>query len=86
MLSRCFHFGVFEIFVPNLFLLSFLSFQYICVSATYKNSAGFQEKHDGKLCDSMYYILDDGLTQLPVFKRLLVLEDGQLCSMIAMLK
>ena len=26
MLSRCFHFRVFEIFVPNLFLLSFCHF------------------------------------------------------------
>ena len=52
----------------------------------YVEILNYIEKHDGKLCDSMYYILDDGLTQLPVFKRLLVLEDGQLCSMIAMLK
>ena len=48
MLSRCFHFGVFEIFVPNLFLLPFLPFQYDCVSITYEQSAGFQEEdYDG---------------------------------------
>ena len=44
MLSRCFHFRFFEFFVPNLFLLPFLSFQYICVSITYEQSAGFEEK------------------------------------------
>jgi len=47
LLSRCFHFGVFEIFVPNLFLLPFSPFQYICVSATYKQAADYQEEdHD----------------------------------------
>jgi len=45
MLSKCFHFGVFEIFVPNLFLLPFLSFQYICVSVTYEQSAVFEEEY-----------------------------------------
>ena len=34
----------FEIFVPNLFLLPFLSFHYICVSITYEQTAGFQEE------------------------------------------
>ena len=44
MLSRCFHFGVFEIFVPNLLFLPFLSFQNSCVSITYEQSANFQEE------------------------------------------
>ena len=44
MLSRCFHFGVFEIFVSSLFLLAFFGFSKYWLSAPYKLSADSQEE------------------------------------------
>ena len=44
MLSRCFLFGVYEIFVSSLFLLPILLGKQHCVSSTYKQTTGFEEK------------------------------------------
>ena len=47
MLSRCFHFRVFEIFVSSLFLGHVSPLKPSCVSGTYEELAGFQEEnHD----------------------------------------
>ena len=45
MLSRCFHFGVFEIFVSSLFLLVVSAFGEYWYSALYNSGADSQEKH-----------------------------------------
>ena len=48
MLSRCFHFGVFEIFVSSLFLLVLFAFWECWYSALYNSEADSQkEDHDG---------------------------------------
>ena len=50
MLSRCFHFWVFEIFVSSLFLVSVTTKKLSCISITYKEITGFEEEdHDGCL-------------------------------------
>ena len=53
MLSRCFHFGVSEIFVSSLFLPSILSNKPYCISVTYKELTGFQEKDNDDLLKSI---------------------------------
>ena len=45
MLSRCFHFGVFEIFVSSLFLLVLFAFWECWYSALYNSEADSQEKY-----------------------------------------
>ena len=51
MLSRCFHFGFFEIFVSSLFLLVFLDFCKYWLSVLYNSKADYQEEdHDGRRC------------------------------------
>ena len=51
MLSRCFHFGVFEIFVSSLFLLVVFAFGEYLLSAHYNSKADSQEEdYDGRLC------------------------------------
>ena len=45
MLSRCFHFGVFEIFVSSLFLLVLFAFWECCYSALYNSEADSQENY-----------------------------------------
>ena len=51
MLSRCFHFGVFEIFVSSLFLLVLFAFWECWYSALYNSEADSQEEdHDGSRC------------------------------------
>ena len=53
MLSRCFHFGVFEIFVSSLFLLVLFAFWECWYSALYNSEADSEEEnHDGRW--SMY--------------------------------
>ena len=44
MLSRCFHFGVFEIFVSSLFLLVVLAFGEYWYSVLYNSEADSQEE------------------------------------------
>ena len=44
MLSRCFHFGVFEIFVSSLFLLVVISFGEYWYSVLYNSEADSQEE------------------------------------------
>ena len=44
MLSECFHFGVFEIFVSNLFLLVVSAFWERWYSALYNSGADSQEE------------------------------------------
>ena len=44
MLSRCFHFGVFEIFVSSLFLLVVFAFGVCWYSALYNSKADSQEE------------------------------------------
>ena len=44
MLSRCFHFGVFEIFVSSLFLLVLFAFWECRYSALYNSEADSQEE------------------------------------------
>ena len=44
MLSRCFHFGVFEIFVSSLFLLVVFAFGEYWYSALYNSEADSQEE------------------------------------------
>ena len=51
MLSRCFHFGVFEIFVSSLFLSPFFLKKPCCISVTYKSLTESQEEdHDDRRC------------------------------------
>lgn len=51
MLSRCFHFGVFEIFVSSLFLLVLFAFWECWYSALYNSEADSEkEDHDGCRC------------------------------------
>ena len=45
MLSRCFHFGVFEIFVSSLFLLVLFAFWECWYSALYNSEADSQKKY-----------------------------------------
>ena len=44
MLSRCFRFGVFEIFVSSLFLLALFAFGEYSYSALYNSEADSQEE------------------------------------------
>ena len=44
MLSRCFHFGVFQIFVSSLFLLVIFAFGECWYSALYNSEADSQEE------------------------------------------
>lgn len=59
LLSRCFHFGFFEIFVPNLFPPPFLSFRYSCVSTSYKQPADFQEEDNDDIGECVFLIAAD---------------------------
>ena len=54
MLSICFHFGVFEIFVSSLFLVHVSLLRLYCVPATYEELAGFQEE-DNDVSNRIFY-------------------------------
>ena len=54
MLSICFHFGGFEIFVSSLFLVHVSLLRLYCVPATYEELAGFQEE-DNDVSNRIFY-------------------------------
>lgn len=53
MLSGCFQFGVFEIFVSNLFLLPIYRVKLCCVSGAYENLTDSQEEDNDDLLESI---------------------------------
>ena len=54
MLSICFHFGVFEIFVSSLFLVHFSLIKPYCVSVTYEELTAFEEE-DNDVSSRMFF-------------------------------
>ena len=56
MLSICFHFGVFEIFVSSMFLVHVSLIKPYCVSVTYEELTAFEEE-DNDVSSRMFFII-----------------------------